>query len=490
MEGSIKLYKNGEEQTSFSVTNVQNGFSGNLGKVTKNTNYVLKYQTTITSEQLADNSNKTNSITWDYGTGEKEDNTDVKTVFETKLESSKRVGVAADAINHTGNIYYGDTVVLSSTNADGTVTLYYETSVTPNKSGLNSLTLTDVFGEGGGSEHNGQALVDPTGTLFINGVAQNKAIPLSTTGNGFTADIANYLSEHNNQVVADTTYTIRYQVKVAANQVGYLQTNRSTYTSGNASTSAETGITPKVETGINAEKFVASNPYYISTTSGNLELNKNSDGTYTLYYRLHAKPSVDMTTLNVSDIIRNGQTYVEGSLRYGSVDGTPVTATVTTSGTDTTIAFDAASAVEGGLKKDTDYNFYYQVTVTEAQLGQTIGNESTWTNENGGTEHSNTGVTTSKETKVTKTATDSEQNDANGKTYHPGDIITFTVTYGVATDGSYINMAGHHIYDQMTNLGVLDGDIQVTVPDGSETIELHSAGELNGANENKVTVFD
>ena len=51
-------------------------------------------------------------------------------------------------------------------------------------------------------------------------------------------------------------------------------------------------------------------------------------------------------------------------------------------------------------------------------------------------------------------------------------------------------MAGHHIYDQMTNLGVLDGDIQVTVPDGSETIELHSAGELNGANENKVTVFD
>ena len=55
MEGSIKLYKNGEEQTSFSVTNVQNGFSGNLGKVTKNTNYVLKYQTTITAAQLADN---------------------------------------------------------------------------------------------------------------------------------------------------------------------------------------------------------------------------------------------------------------------------------------------------------------------------------------------------------------------------------------------------------------------------------------------------
>ena len=490
VEGSIKLYKNGEEQTSFSVTNVQNGFSGNLGKVTKNTNYVLKYQTTITAAQLADNSNKTNSITWDYGTGIKKDNTDVKTVFETKLESSKRVGVAADAINHTGNIYYGDTVVLSSTNADGTVTLYYETSVTPNKSDLKSLTLTDVFGEGGGSEHNGQALVGSTGTLFINGVAQNEAIPLSSTENGFTADIAKYLSEHSNRVVADTIYTIRYQVNVAANQVGYMQTNKSTYTSGNASTSAETGITPKVETGINAEKFVASNPYYISTTSGNLELNKNSDGSYTLYYRLHAKPSANMSFLNVSDVIRNGQTYVEGSLRYGSVDGTQVTATVTTSGTDTTITFDAASAVEGGLKKDTDYNFYYQVTVTDEQLGQALGNESTWSNANGGTEHSNTGVTTSKETKVTKTATDSEQNDANGKTYHPGDIITFTVTYGVATDGSYINMAGHHIYDQMTNLGVLDGDIQVTVPYGSETIELHSAGELNGANENKVTVFD
>ena len=51
-------------------------------------------------------------------------------------------------------------------------------------------------------------------------------------------------------------------------------------------------------------------------------------------------------------------------------------------------------------------------------------------------------------------------------------------------------MAGHHIYDSITNLGVLEGEISVTKPDGSESIVITSAGELTGKDTSTVKVFD
>ena len=117
----------------------------------------------------------------------------------------------------------------------------------------------------------------------------------------------------------------------------------------------------------------------------NVQMVKNNDGTYTLYYTITAQPNTDLDSLSVSDTLTGGQTLDAGSVKV-FVNGTEKTPEITTTSNSFSI-----TSLPDPVKANDSIRIVYSSTVTESQLNSVQSNQSEW-NWEGNTESDTTVV--------------------------------------------------------------------------------------------------
>ncbi|HAS20962.1 MAG TPA: hypothetical protein DCR16_04440, partial [Lachnospiraceae bacterium] len=149
---------------------------------------------------------------------------------EVKVSGEKKVGTR---YNQQATSDGSNFDVTSEKNDDGTYTLYYSARVKPNAT-LSGLSMTDTL-------TGSQTLV--AGSIQLNGTA----IPsdyISTSGDGFTADLGAYLASTGSSVKKDTDYTVTYQTTIPESALKSGQANTAAFTYAGKTDSFTTNITP------------------------------------------------------------------------------------------------------------------------------------------------------------------------------------------------------------------------------------------------------
>ena len=193
----------------------------------------------------------------------------------------------------------------------------------------------------------------------------------------------------------------------------------------------------------------------VTETSKTLADSPDADGNYTLHYTANVHVTTDLNTLTFNDTLGGLQNLDASSVK---VNGQSVT--VSQSGKSFSFEVGAALGTSGVAKGN--YTVTYDTKLTAEQLKQMSGDKTTETNvvtwNANGSEEFDGGKTEKTYEKphepvpVTKLITD-------GKTTHnPGDTISYQITYG----DSNTDLAGFEIYDSMTDLQTLQGDISIS----------------------------
>lgn len=208
---------------------------------------------------------------------------------------------------------------------------------------------------------------------------------------------------------------------------------------------------------------------------------KNPDGSYTLKYTANINVHNDLDSLTFNDTLGGLQTLDPNSVK---INGAPVT--VSQSGQN--FSFDVAAALHTTGVAKGNYAVTYETTVTEEQLRQMSENKTTETNV------ASWKVNGSKDVPGGHTEIEIEKphepvpvvKTISSTTNLPGDIVTYTVTYGSETT----ELSGFHFSDYMTDVVVPQG--QVTVTANGTTQQIDFAGGATDTNYSKgmTTLYD
>ena len=191
---SLKL--NGQP-ADFAIAQYGNGFMLDLGPTKRDTEYVITYSTTISSEELG--KNQTNEATWSWDGEQQKDSTNVKPSYDRILEGSKKVGADQYYLRELND---GTVVTLTEKNEDGTYNIVYQLDFKPNKPS-SKFTINDTM-------TGGQKLNEDSLQVLANGNLINPRPTVETTESSFTV----YLN-----VEANVNYTIKYKTTVTEEQI-------------------------------------------------------------------------------------------------------------------------------------------------------------------------------------------------------------------------------------------------------------------------------
>ena len=219
----------------------------------------------------------------------------------------------------------------------------------------------------------------------------------------------------------------------------------------------------------------------IESAGKTYNLQKNPDGSYTLKYTANINVHNDLDSLTFNDTLGGLQTLDPNSVK---INGTSVT--VSQSGQN--FSFDVAAALHTTGVAKGNYAVTYETTVTEEQLRQMSENKTTETNT------ASWKVNGKKDVPGGHTEVEFEKphepvpvvKTISSTTNLPGDIVTYTVTYGSETT----ELSGFHFSDYMTDVVIPQG--QVTVTANGTTQQIDFAGGATDTNYSKgmTTLYD
>ena len=219
----------------------------------------------------------------------------------------------------------------------------------------------------------------------------------------------------------------------------------------------------------------------IESADKTYNLQKNPDGSYTLKYTANINVHNDLDSLTFNDTLGGLQTLDPNSVK---INGTSVT--VSQSGQN--FSFDVAAALHTTGVAKGNYAVTYETTVTEEQLRQMSENKTTETNT------ASWKVNGKKDVPGGHTEVEFEKphepvpvvKTISSTTNLPGDIVTYTVTYGSETT----ELSGFHFSDYMTDVVIPQG--QVTVTANGTTQQIDFAGGATDTNYSKgmTTLYD
>ena len=190
---------------------------------------------------------------------------------------------------------------------------------------------------------------------------------------------------------------------------------------------------------------------------------KNEDGSYTIYYKVETQTNAALDFLILHDTVSDGQIINSESVKVykdnnsnsllagvqSKVEGKSLTVELPKSGTK----------IPAGT-----YTVKYTTTVSADQVDNALTNSARWSFDgNGKSDEGKTNFKIKKELKVQKEVT--EGKDEQGHTKY-----TYTITIG---DGSY-NLGGHVIKDWMSDNQSLTGDFTISSADNNIPSDLTS----------------
>ena len=459
---SVQLSVNGGSWQNVQVTSSGSGFSLDVaanqgGTVHGGTTYKIRYKTTLSHELVTNKAVQTNRASWNWDVGTNEDNTSVKPKFDKNVTVGKTAGTVEGTYN-LGN--WADANVVE--NPDGSATIYYDVKITSNTKELSSLTVTDAM--------------MGSGTVEVLKGTTSLGTATATSG---TVDLLSFLNGKGG-VEPGADYHLRYSTTIQPKDDGTFDNvnNKVRIVYDNTPKETEITVKPKIDKTITSGKTVRGNGGEQAT--GNLTVQKNNnEDYYRLHYKITVKPGTGSNILTVKDTISAGQEYVSGSFYLGFNDQNTwrsfeITPTVTGNSFD----FDLASFLRSKgyqVTPQTTYQISYDTKITDEQIGSSVTNTSEWTWDHGKSGPDTTDVTPEipeKGYKIDKTAMHGNVNVGNDQQHLyvvPGDVIDFTVVVGLDEDGNPKDMAGHRIYDEISNYGTLEGDVTISPPVGETT---------------------
>ncbi len=189
------------------------------------------------------------------------------------------------------------------------------------------------------------------------------------------------------------------------------------------------------------------------TDGSKQSVQKNADGSYTIYYKVETTTNAALDSLILHDTVSEGQTINPGSVTVyknnnlndlidtvNTVDGNSLTVNLSKSG----------EKLPAGT-----YTVTYTTTVLADKADQELTNSAHWSFDGNGTsDEGKTKFKIKKDLKVQKVV--AESTDEQGRTKY-----TYTITIG---DGSY-SLAGHKIEDWMSDNQSLEGDFEISSVD-------------------------
>lgn len=355
---------------------------------------------------------------------------------EKHLEYGKTVSTSPNGgdVNNQSNVQLVE-------EADGEYYMYYTLQMTP-KDNLTQLKITDTL--------NGNQTLVPESIVFSGGGStyQGEALneALTTSDTGFVLDAGSLLP---NGAIAETYYTVTYKTKVdkaavQSGNIGELK-NDANFKWEGSNGDKTTVVTPEFDKELDTNKLVGGTPSSVSAQNGgSVELVKEADGEYYLYYRVTAKPNTKLSTINLTDTVSSGQEIDTSSIQV-TMNGSPVTNTLTPNGQD----ISGTITPDGGIPANAEVVVTYKVKLTKNEDGSPVSEEKDntakweWTGE----PETDTTKVTPKEPDPTFDV-DKEAVDSVA----PGAPINYKVTiHNVEKNGSYVDLHNYPFHDYISN---------------------------------------
>ena len=283
---------------------------------------------------------------------------------ETDLDSSKTVQNTAYASPDSSH----EMKVID--NGDGTYTLCYTLTATPNQNG-GTLTLTDTLS-------GGQKLVP--GSVTVKPATANSTVASDDSGLNLTVS----------NPEKDTQYTVTYRTTITGDQLRSNQGNTATWNWAGKSFTDSTDVIPTADDRLSVKKQsfsqagatwnqnitaqidanASTTTNYTDTQSynGTYNVTPNADGTYTVYYQVEATAGSNLGTISLTDTMSGGQIYNNDAQL--TVNGSAVGA-VTPNGNGFTASF-------SNVKEYDWISVSYSATYTADQLDQLQSNTARW----------------------------------------------------------------------------------------------------------------
>ncbi len=286
---------------------------------------------------------------------------------EKHLEYGKTVSTSPNGgeVNNQSNVQLVE-------EADGEYYMYYTLQMTP-KDNLTQLKITDTL--------NGNQTLVPESIVFSGGGSTYQGDDLTghlnTTGTGFELDAGSLLP---NGAIAETYYTVTYKTKVdkaavQSGNIGELK-NDANFKWEGSNGDKTTVVTPKFDKELDTNKLVGAAPSSVTAQNGgSVELVKEADGEYYLYYRVTAKPNTKLSTINLTDTVGSGQEIVPGSIEV-TMNGNPVVGTNTVAvNHDNNQIISGTITPEGGIPANAEVVMTYKVKLTKNADGSPVSEE-------------------------------------------------------------------------------------------------------------------
>ena len=356
---------------------------------------------------------------------------------EKHLEYGKTVSTSPNGgdVNNQSNVQLVE-------EADGEYYMYYTLQMTP-KDNLTQLKITDTL--------NGKQTLVPESIVFSGGGSayQGEALnsALTTSDTGFELDAGSLLP---NGARAETYYTVTYKTKVdkaavQSGNIGELK-NDANFKWEGSNGDKTTVVTPEFDKELDTNKLVGAAPSSVTAQNGgSVELVKEADGEYYLYYRVTAKPNTKLSTINLTDTVSSGQEIDTSSIQV-TMNGSPVTNTLTHNGK----VISGTITPDGGIPANAEIVVTYKVKLTKNADGSPVSEEKVntakweWTGE----PETDTTKVTPKEPDPTfdvdKAAVDSAA---------PGAPINYTVTITNVkkSNGQYADLHDYPFHDYISD---------------------------------------
>ena len=377
---------------------------------------------------------------------------------ETELGSRDEYTYEFPGTSDTIPIHYKQTVEEGSKSVNktgpdgnGNYTLHYTANINVN-SDLDSMTFNDVLG--------GLQTLD-TSSVKIGG----QPVTVSQTGNGFNFDVATALGTTG---VAKGSYQVTYDTKVTAEQLEAMTADKTTETNtANWMVNGDKNV-PGGKTTVEIDK--PKDPIPVTKT---ISSTTNQPGDVVYYTVTYGDEKTDLAGFHISDAM------TDVVIPQGQI-------TLTFNGQTQQINFDSSIAdasYSKGMATLFDYTFpegtagkgpvqvSYSVKLIDAATAKSNGVYDTTDVINTAQEHRQNTTATEKTTvpyekeqiiNVDKAVTSNPASENNK--WQPGSTLTYTLTIGDAET----NMAGVHIFDEMTDLQILQGDVMIQVGSGPQ----------------------
>ena len=425
--------------------------------------YSLTYQTNLPKTVVEGKTSQTNTMDWTWDVGVNTATTTVTPKFDKKIELNKAQGLKDGEYN-----VYDWAQPIVEPDENGKVSIFYDLVIKPNTSNINILKIEDTL--------NVSSAVFSNSIELYEGDELIGSLPIVSSNNGFSANVKQYLEQNGRSIKANSEYHVRYSIKIGEDDLAQQIVNTAKAIWDGEPVTKEIHIKPEIKKEIIPSKGVG-NQYNQDKTSGNVIVVKDGEtGLYKLYYKITATTTSSTSSLKITDEISGGQQYVTDSFKIQINSENARTINIPT--TDSGFTYDVKNYFGGKVPAGT-YTITYQTTVTEAQLGTLQSNNAKWEWDYDNPEENHTGVYPIPEPKITKSAKNQGEDVGNNqKKLKPGDIVDFTVSVGLDDVGNPVDMAGYHIYDTISNYGVLVGAVKIS-PEVDDVSEL-SGSELDG----------